>query len=370
MSTVVLPAHTLAASPFPVDYFEARERFRSAVEQADGAWESVPVQPRGPLGEELTIDIARLGPETARRLLVLSSGLHGVEGFFGSAAQLHWLTHSPRQRQLPKDVAVLLLHALNPFGFAWLRRANEQNVDLNRNFLLDGETYIGSPPLYGHIYRIFDPTARPNKHTTPLLLRSMLAVWRHGMKQLRGNLPVGQHDYPSGLFFGGKGPAETQDLLRRHLPTWINHADAVLHLDFHTGLGLWGEQKLLLDRHSAEEADWWVRHFGKDTVELSDLTFTSYPTRGSFGPWVKAICAPRRYLYAAAEYGTYPSLRVITALLTETRGFHHGLGNPRYTWTRELLREMFAPASPLWRQRVVRQATAVVEHGLSLLAGM
>jgi hypothetical protein len=26
------------------------------------------------------------------------------------------------------------VHALNPFGFAWLRRVNEYNVDLNRNF--------------------------------------------------------------------------------------------------------------------------------------------------------------------------------------------------------------------------------------------
>jgi hypothetical protein len=28
----------------------------------------------------------------------------------------------------------MLIHALNPFGFAWLRRVNEANVDLNRNF--------------------------------------------------------------------------------------------------------------------------------------------------------------------------------------------------------------------------------------------
>ena len=28
-----------------------------------------------------------------------------------------------------------MIHALNPFGFAHLRRANEDNVDLNRNFV-------------------------------------------------------------------------------------------------------------------------------------------------------------------------------------------------------------------------------------------
>jgi predicted deacylase len=29
---------------------------------------------------------------------------------------------------------MILIHALNPYGFAWLRRVNEDNVDLNRNF--------------------------------------------------------------------------------------------------------------------------------------------------------------------------------------------------------------------------------------------
>ena len=361
------PASCRRDSPFAEDYFEARARFRQLVAERQAALDIVPVTARGPQGEKLTFEAARFGPAKARRLLVLSSGLHGAEAFFGSAVQLHWLARSPLLHRLPNCVGVLLLHALNPYGFAWVRRANEENVDLNRNFLLPGEDYTGSPPLYEEIYRAFNPTARPTRHIPPLFFRSLFTVWRHGMHELRHNLPVGQFEYPQGLFFGGKGPSETQDLLRERMPEWIGDAQEILHFDFHTGLGPWSSQKLLLDQLQPREVDWWAAHFGREQIEVSDLAVTSYPTRGSFGPWLKHLFAGRNYHYTAAEYGTYPPLRVMTALLTEVRAYNHGLSNPRHAWTRDLLRETFAPASPVWRRRVVSQAFAVVEQGLSLL---
>jgi hypothetical protein len=367
MSAVILGPRTLRSSPFSLDYFEARERFRLTMDRLEAPTEAVPVQVRGPEDAELTIDVARLGSPRAGRLLVLSSGLHGAEGFFGSAAQLHWLACSKWLPRLPEGIAVLLLHGLNPFGFAWGRRANEDNVDLNRNFLLPGEEFVGSPPLYDQIYKAFNPTERPTRHRPPLFLRSLFTLWRHGLKELRHSLPVGQYDFPHGLFFGGQRPAETHLLLQRHLPRWLGEAHEIIHLDFHTGLGPWAAQKLLLDRGRPDEGDWWAAHFGRETVEMSDLGQTSYPTRGSFGPWLQEMTPGRKYHYAAAEYGTYPPLQVITALLTEARGYHQGLTNPRYAWTRHVLKEIFAPASPVWRRRVVDQAFAAIERALALL---
>ncbi len=77
--------------------------------------------------------------------LVVSSGVHGVEGFFGSAVQLAFLEKLPPDWRPPEGAAVVLIHALNPFGFAWQRRFNEENVDLNRNFLLAEQTYCRRP---------------------------------------------------------------------------------------------------------------------------------------------------------------------------------------------------------------------------------
>lgn len=95
----------------------------------------------GPDGDELTIDVARFSPQRPERLIVLSSGLHGVEGYLGSAVQCAILEEELEGWTPPDRLAVVMIHALNPYGFAFHRRVNENNVDLNRNFLLDGERF-------------------------------------------------------------------------------------------------------------------------------------------------------------------------------------------------------------------------------------
>src|SRR5205085_1802617 len=74
-----------------------------------------------------------VGGAAASKGLVLVSGTHGVEGFLGSACQTGWLRGDAFR--VPNDTAVILVHALNPYGFAWCRRVTHENVDLNRNFL-------------------------------------------------------------------------------------------------------------------------------------------------------------------------------------------------------------------------------------------
>jgi Protein of unknown function (DUF2817) len=87
-----------------------------------------------PNGAALSMDIAWFGDRSASKVFVAFSGVHGVEGFFGSGVQIEWI-HRSENRRLPRDTAALLVHAVNPYGFAWLRRTNEDNVDLNRNWI-------------------------------------------------------------------------------------------------------------------------------------------------------------------------------------------------------------------------------------------
>src|SRR5438093_8933584 len=111
---------------------------------AGGRLETLSLDAKGPNDEGLGIDIAWFGAENPRRVILHSSGLHGVEGFAGSAIQLQLLDSLP---PLPKDAALILVHVLNPYGMAWLRRANENNVDLNRNCSPYG-TYGGARSAY------------------------------------------------------------------------------------------------------------------------------------------------------------------------------------------------------------------------------
>jgi len=119
---------------FPVDYAASRLAFLQ-LSSARGAKTACFTHPeRGPSGELLATDVARFGPEDAESLLIVSSGTHGIEALCAAGIQAALLKLG-MQAKLPGGVALLFVHALNPYGFAYLRRTNEDNVDLNRNFL-------------------------------------------------------------------------------------------------------------------------------------------------------------------------------------------------------------------------------------------
>ena len=226
---------------FSPDYATARARFRDMASRAGGRLETMPIAAAGPGGEDLSIDTAYFGESAAKRALIHSSGLHGVEGFAGSAIQLQLLDSLPA---LPHDTAIILTHALNPFGMAWLRRVNEQNVDLNRN-CLEEEPYTGAPAAYAQFDSFLNPQSRPGADF--YLLKAQLLILRYGMTALKQAVAEGQYEFPRGLFFGGKsfqsGPAQWRKFLQRALPA----VERVVSIDVHTGVGKYGQDLLLVD---------------------------------------------------------------------------------------------------------------------------
>lgn len=350
------------ADAFSADYFTARKRFRQAATAVGAQLEAHSIDLPAPNGEILTIDAAILGSANPRQVAIVSSGLHGVEGFFGSAVQLAWMTGNLPRLTLPADTTLVLLHALNPYGFAWRRRCNEENADLNRNFLLPGEDFQGSPEHYSHFDRFFNPPSPPSPWE-PFRLKTIALLLRYGLRMLKETLPVGQYDFPQGLFFGGHHPSKTQAILATHLPRWIGNADHVLHLDLHTGLGQRGTYKLLLGQSTLpERVQWLTQQFGADVVEISQPGGTSYRTRGSLGAWCRGTFSHCRYDFALAEFGTYPILSVLEALRAENRV--HCWGKPdSAVWERSKRRlvEVFAPADRRWRETVVARGVELLD---------
>ncbi|HYB54998.1 MAG TPA: DUF2817 domain-containing protein, partial [Alphaproteobacteria bacterium] len=125
---------TSLAARFAADYRDAHAKFLAAAALAGGTLKSYPNPLKGPAGEALSTDVAFFGPEDAKKVLVTVSATHGVEGFCGSGAQVDWLL-GPAAAALPRGAAMLFVHAINPHGFAWLRRVTEEGCDLNRNFV-------------------------------------------------------------------------------------------------------------------------------------------------------------------------------------------------------------------------------------------
>jgi hypothetical protein len=192
-----------SAEAFSATYAEARAKFVETAAEAGGALERILNPNRGPDGGELSTDLAWFGPRDAARVLVMVSGTHGGEGFCGSGAQIDWLRRG-EHALLPKGTAALLIHAINPYGFSWLRRVTEENVDLNRNWI-----DFSDPPQNPGYDELAD-AAVPAEWTPQSQAASGQVLRdyaeRHGQMGLQQALTGGQYRHPQGVFFGGAGP--------------------------------------------------------------------------------------------------------------------------------------------------------------------
>jgi hypothetical protein len=348
------------------------------------------------------MDVARLGDPDPERVVIISSGLHGVEGYFGSAIQLAWLRLRGMRWSPPARTGLVIVHALNPFGFAWRRRWNENNVDLNRNFL-DDRGFLQSDPkyresraAYSRLSGFLNPASPPSPWE-PYRIKAILQVLLSGyaarrrcldvggaapsrwdlpticdlgLRELQKTLPVGQYEYPTGLFYGGSEPEETVQVVRRVLPEWVNGADDVVHVDFHSGLGAYGAYRLLLvDEEGSEQERRVSRHFGPDVVEASDGR-TAYDARGLMARELRDRLPIGHYLCLTAEFGTYSGARVLGALRAENRAYWYGRpGTASYRWAKRQVMEVFCPSSLRWREPVVASGLVIIDRALTSVWG-
>ncbi len=331
--------------------------------------EGIPLAGRGTDGETLAVDVATVGADRPVRTVVVSAGLHGVEGFFGSAVQLAWLQGVRAGRTaIPPGTAVVLVHALNPYGFAWRRRANERNVDLNRNFLDAGEAYAGAPPLYERVHRLLNPDTPPSR-TDFFLARATWAICRHGLPALRSAVAEGQYDHPGGLFFGGHAPEASTRMIQERFWAWTRNAGEVVHLDLHTGLGRHLDCQVLVEPVHAPELGWYRARFDPARV-VSVAEGGAYAARGVMGAWLGRHAEGRRYRFACVELGTYASLCVLRALRAESRAHRFSApGSRPYERAKRELVECFCPASERWRRSALRSALDVSARAVADLEG-
>lgn len=218
---------------FARTFSDAREKFLDIAVHL-GAQHQRYVHPlRGPKNEELTTDVATLGDPRAKHLLVLVSGTHGVEGFCGSGLQVAHM-RSKVVKGLGSDLAIKMVHALNPYGFAYKRRVNECNVDLNRNFI-DFSRMPSTNARYGEVHRLLmTPPTLAGRFRRKLGL--MWYIASRGMRAVQTAVTQGQYEYPDGLFFGGVSPSWSRQTWESILRD-CSGSQHVVVVDYHTGLG-------------------------------------------------------------------------------------------------------------------------------------
>ena len=338
---------------FPTDYLDGRERFRALASRNDFVLESYehPVE-KGPQGETLSCDVARFGPSDAKRIILISSGTHGVEGFCGSGCQAELLS-SGLLDELPNDTAIVLVHAVNPYGFAWLRRTNEDNIDLNRNFVDHSVQHLNLGYDEIHDWLVPRDWDGPARTEADALIDAYIAD--RGLRTFQVAMTGGQYNHPDGLFYGGNAPAWSNITWRRLLRKHCTSAEQVIAIDIHTGLGPRGVGEAICVTTEAE-------YLKAKTLFGDDVTWTgggeavSAQISGSLLNAAHEEIATEKLVMIALEYGTYPIPETLEALRAETWLVARGDVHSEHAFRmKQSLKDAFFIDEPDWKLAVTKR---------------
>ncbi|MBV7257382.1 DUF2817 domain-containing protein [Pacificimonas sp. WHA3] len=353
------------------DFFDSRSAYLAAAEAGGWRSELLPISAKGPAGEPLSIACTSYGAERPKRALIILSGVHGVEGPAGASIQLGLVESGSLVSSLQSpDDGILLIHAVNPFGWAWGRRQNEDNIDLNRNFQ-NFEPMPETSADYAALDPVINPVAMTDETTQRLLRTAAELTETKGAAWLQKTIIEGQYEFPKGLNYGGDRPAEANSAIRAIAETYLAGCAEGLIVDLHTGLGAFGEATILSgEAAGTANHEWICGHFPGFEVEAiygeTDSEMTA--TRGKLARAV-AGCAPGSAMRSfTLEFGTYEKNRVFLAGFRENWLHHHGdRSSAQGQQITAEMREVYAPADQSWRDRVIARGIACVETAAEAL---
>lgn len=389
---------------FSETYSQARNRFLEAartlqesyqlrVSNQTISFDSLTVMEDEQQGQKYTIDIVVI-PGNQPGLTFSSSGVHGVEGYAGSAVQiafLQLLRQFLRDGQLVLFPTIVLIHAVNPVGMARYRRFNENNVDLNRNGLQPDEwkssyvTHNGNRKNYDRFSVLFfNPRQAPTRWSAGMgyYIQAAMALWRYGLPRLKEAMVRGQYHDPSGIFYGGREKVETSlELIRDWLINFLQkrketmpERDVVTWIDCHTGLGAFGVDTLLMGTthglDGAETAAHMEYYFPgaqhpESNKDGSSVAQGYEQVKGSTKDFVAPLFVDeQRALVATQEFGTLHNVFVGRAMILENAAYHYLPPDEALEWAKRTTKNAFYPQSPVWRQRILERGVRVLVQAM------
>lgn len=322
----------------------------------------------------LTIQSSLLIAPQSERLVILSSGLHGIEGFVGTRMQI-FLLKELWSKISDDKTSVLFLHGINPWGFSNKRRATENNVDLNRNFSDSSELYSKKNPEYMNLNDFLNPRKKASSGWlagSEFLGYAIRYIAEFGITTLRKAILVGQYQEKYGIFFGGKAPEPNVAVVREllnfnflQLESKIKKPQRILAIDLHTGYGKKGTLHLLIDRDAEINRPKLEKIFTAESLDAgSDKNF--YDVTGGYLTWLskRLLRNPKVSEVSAVtfEFGTLDSQTIPGALDSlyrmqkENQLYHHGATSQADAYAiQQFFMEMYNPLAEDWNARAKTQ---------------
>lgn len=241
---------------------------------------------------------------------------------------------------------------------AWLRRFNENNVDLNRNFITLKEPWSGAPEGYHSVNSFLNPKSPPSKDF--FYLRLLYNILKHGSGPLKETIVSGQYEYPKGLFFGGKQTEQGLQLYKTWIKNSFSLANYIFVMDVHTGLGKWCQESLY-HRIEGTKCNDLSNILEKSLIrEYRDSDAVDYDYSGGHRDVFQELFPNTKIDFITQEFGTFSNIKILYALREENRYHHYdrgGLSHP----AKKRLKNAFYPDSIDWKTSILKDGIYLVQ---------
>lgn len=350
----------------PDSYEHSRARFRARLASIRQLWPGSRLMslPQ-PWEDDLTTDVLQADSLTTRhRLLVLSSGLHGIEGYLG-AAILELFFEEYLNRLDPRTTGLLLIHAINPWGMKYWQRNNPENVDLNRNFIDDEFSSLWH---FNTDYPALSPFLNPRRPLGNLwaekirfaaqIVQKLLTF---GPRRIREASLMGQYHQPAGIYFGGAAlQPETKVMMELYRSAFTGYQQ-IIHLDMHTGYGPRDQMTLVTSPCEMMTAAEIAARYGVPRVATANPD-EFYTIKGDMTDWeyqlVKQDFPGAKFFGAACEFGTFgesilQGARSLWIMILKNQLDQHGAIAKTAAWVENEYRKLYLPAEAAWFEKAL-----------------
>lgn len=291
--------------------------------------------------------------------IVLSSGIHGIEGYIGHVCQIYFLKHI--LQLLDKHTEVILYHIINPFGMIHNRRFNQNNVDLNRNY--SNTSFTLKNPDFIKVQSFLVPRVSRSRLSYNLWFYYTVFsnIIKHGVRSMNNAVLKGQKIDPQSIYYSGQEYEPSTKYILSELHHIYQYTDQVVWIDIHSGYGKKYSMSVINSRYET-----------KKTTELKrDLKYRDiigfeqdamYDTDGDITEKLYFVHQDQNYssdlLALCFEFGTLGhtllhELRSFKSILLENNVFHLPHNEKMIAYSGMLQKRLFMPNDPVWKKKQI-----------------
>ena len=299
-------------------------------------------------------------------LIVLTTGVHGMEGYIGSV-MLDVFFEEIYPTLNTANTGILIVANVNPYGMKYMRRYNENNVDLNRNFIEDWDSFDrSSNKEYPKVVSFLQPTGKMGNalwHEVGFYLSLAKEAIFTGAGTISDALLTGQYEYADGVYYGGNGDEKSTTYLKGVFADCLDgEYENIVHIDIHSGYGPRYNMVIfnsVQDPTTEEEAK---AMFGYDYIIATDSE-DFYATFGDTTDYFYRLANSKntdKSLYSTCfEFGTigdgfFDSILSLKYTVDENRNHWYPSENDvTNEMVKENYYELFYPTETEWRQKTI-----------------